>query len=173
MLTNAERRAQIQAALSEATEAISATTFAKRFGVSRQTVVGDIALMRAHGDQVIATPQGYQYQRTASGEQQAVIVCRHTPAQTEDEMSLIVATGAALLDVAVDHPVYGELRGQLQIRTQTDITLFMAHLRQHPAKLLSELTGGVHLHTIAYSTPAQLTAVKTALRNAGYLYEEG
>nr|WP_235810892.1 3H domain-containing protein [Secundilactobacillus paracollinoides] len=37
--------------------------------------------------------------------------------------------------------------------------------------LLSELTDGVHTHTVAYETPAQLTAIQTTLREAGYLYE--
>lgn len=169
-MNSAERQAQIQMQLSTAKKPITATTFAESFGVSRQTIVGDIALMRAHGEELVATPRGYMYVEDAAHE--AIIVCRHTPAQAGDELSRIVNNGGAVLDVIVDHPLYGQLRGELQIRTHAEINLFLGRMRKNKGKMLSELTDGIHLHTIAYETPAQLTAIQASLREAGYLYEE-
>ncbi|WP_318765495.1 HTH domain-containing protein [Lactiplantibacillus carotarum] len=57
-MTGSERRDQIQAALSTSSTALSATTLAEQFGVSRQTVVGDISLLRANGLKVVATLRG-------------------------------------------------------------------------------------------------------------------
>ncbi|WP_423797116.1 HTH domain-containing protein, partial [Mycobacterium tuberculosis] len=54
-MTGAERREQIRAKLSQAQSPISATTLAKQFAVSRQTIVGDISLLRAHGTAIAAT----------------------------------------------------------------------------------------------------------------------
>lgn len=169
-MNTAERQAQIRMALSTAAKPITATTFAEEFGVSRQTIVGDIALMRAQGEDLVATPRGYMYVKESR--HQAVIVCRHTPAEAGDEMNRIVDNGGALLDVIVDHPLYGQLRGELQIRTRPEVNLFLGRMRKNQGKMLSELTDGVHLHTIAYDTPDQLTAIKNSLREAGYLYEE-
>ena len=60
-MLNSERQAHIKAALSTAAEPLSASSFARRFTVSRQTIVGDIALLRAQGEPIIATPRGYSY----------------------------------------------------------------------------------------------------------------
>ena len=38
---------------------LSASALAKKLHVSRQIIVGDVALIRAAGTQIIATPRGY------------------------------------------------------------------------------------------------------------------
>ena len=65
-MLNSERQAQIKAALSTAAEPLSASSFARQFAVSRQTIVGDIALLRAQGEPIIATPRGYMFSRPAA-----------------------------------------------------------------------------------------------------------
>ena len=52
----AERRTQITHLLAGADKPISATVLAAQCGVSRQIIVGDIALLRAGGLAVLATP---------------------------------------------------------------------------------------------------------------------
>ncbi|WP_461214708.1 3H domain-containing protein [Lacticaseibacillus sp. GG6-2] len=169
MLTSAERQSQIKMALADAPEPITASAFAKRFGVSRQTVVGDVALLRAQGTDLIATPRGYQFENKAA--KTAVIVCKHTPEEALKEMQIIVDNGGSIIDVQVDHPLYGQLRGQLAITSETEINLFHSKMLQHEGHMLSELTGGVHLHTIGYDKPEQLKAIKAKLRDAGFLFE--
>ncbi|MGO2638345.1 MAG: HTH domain-containing protein, partial [Enterococcus viikkiensis] len=63
MIEGEQRKAQILAALQQADKPISATSFAKKFGVSRQIVVGDVALLRASGENIIATARGYLLER--------------------------------------------------------------------------------------------------------------
>ncbi|MFC6180558.1 transcription repressor NadR [Lactiplantibacillus daowaiensis] len=168
-MTGAERRAQLKAQLSTSTSPISATMFAKQFGVSRQTIVGDISLLRANGVQIVATLRGYQVEDSTSPT--AVLVCRHFPNDTADEMQRIIQAGGVIKDVAIEHPLYGQLRGELEIGTLGDLKLFLARVQQHQGHLLSELTDGLHTHTIAYDTPTQLAAIKTSLKAAGYLYQ--
>ena len=171
MLSGNERKVQIRAALSTSQKPISASAFAKKFGVSRQTVVGDIALMRALGAKIIATPRGYEYQEEPNQAHQAVIVCRHEPDEIEQELTLIINNGGTVVDVSVDHPLYGQLRGQLAIRTHSDIQNFLQQLRHFEGHPLAVLTNGVHLHTITYQTDEQLKNIKNALRVVGILYE--
>ena len=56
----AQRRKAILERLTEADAPLSASVLAGELGVSRQIVVGDVALLRAAGAQIDATPRGYQ-----------------------------------------------------------------------------------------------------------------
>ena len=57
---NAEtRRKKILEHLSVSSGPVSATALAGKFSVSRQVIVGDIALLRASGADITATPRGY------------------------------------------------------------------------------------------------------------------
>jgi len=168
-MTGSERRDQIRALLSANEQAISASVLAKKFTVSRQTIVGDISLMRANGLSIVATLHGYELEQT--DQPTAIVVCRHFPNDAVDEMSRIVQAGGIIKDVEVEHPLYGRLRGELEIRTIGDINLFMGRLKKQQGHLLSELTDGVHTHTIAYQNSAQLKVIRKSLKDAGYLYE--
>ena len=54
-----QRRVKILNVLENSLEAVSATRLAERFGVSRQVVVGDIALLRASEHNIEATSRRY------------------------------------------------------------------------------------------------------------------
>ena len=53
-----QRRAALSDYLSQAAGPVSASVLAARFSVSRQIIVGDIALLRAGGLDIAATPPG-------------------------------------------------------------------------------------------------------------------
>ena len=53
----AQRRERILTRLNSAGAPLSASTLAAELGVSRQIVVGDVALLRAGGAQIDATPR--------------------------------------------------------------------------------------------------------------------
>lgn len=55
----AERRQKIIDILSQTQVPISASVLAGQLGVSRQIIVGDVALLRAANHDVISTPRGY------------------------------------------------------------------------------------------------------------------
>ena len=78
----AQRREAIRERLSGATVPVSASTLAAQLGVSRQIVVGDVALLRAGGAQIDATPRGYQLHPAEKG-YTGILACVHS---TEDEM---------------------------------------------------------------------------------------
>lgn len=171
MIEGEKRRSAILAALGQADKPISATRFAKEFGVSRQIIVGDIALLRASGQQIIATARGYLLESETQG-LVAKIAVQHGPEQTEEELKTIVEKGGEIIDVVVEHPLYGELQGRLDIRTAKDVNNFMKNYLKQSATLLSELTEGIHLHTIRCETPADLAMIKQALLEKKILYRE-
>ena len=81
----------------------------------------------------------------------------------------MVDHGVKVLDVIVEHPLYGELRGSLMIESRADLQDFLKHVRSSHASLLSSLTGGVHLHTIEASRPEMISRAKAQLRARDFL----
>lgn len=166
-----ERRALILQQLAGTKKAISATKLAHEYDVSRQIIVGDIALLRAAGRAILATARGYLMDEP-SDDFIGLVACLHQPEEAVQELKLIVEVGARIVDVRVDHPLYGELVGQLGIETEQDITLFEEAVAEQDTQLLSVLTKGVHLHTLACTNQAQYEEVVARLAAAGWLYQE-
>ncbi len=168
-----ERRQKIIEILGPITQPISASQLAKQLGVSRQIIVGDIALLRANHHDILSTPKGYllsppQYSNQYIGK----VVCQHGPSETEREMLLIVENGGTLMDVEVEHPIYGRLTAALAIHSLEDISNFMKKIHHSHAPLLSSLTNGVHLHTIACPSQFVFEQIKGALHKEQLLLEE-
>ncbi len=142
---------------------------AKRFRVSRQSLVQDVAILRAGGEDIVATPRGYRLPGGRERGHRAILACRHAPERTEEELQIMVDHGVKILDVIVEHPLYGELRGSLMIESRADLQDFLKHMSASHASLLSSLTGGVHLHTVEASRPEMISRAKTRLRAEGFL----
>ncbi|MDR0424403.1 MAG: transcription repressor NadR [Clostridiales Family XIII bacterium] len=152
---------------------VSATRLAQTVDVSRQVIVGDIALLRAQGKPIIATARGYMMDgpAAAAGRYIGKIACRHSAGDTEKELAGIVEHGGEVIDVTVSHHLYGDITGQLNIATKQDAADFVARVRTGGERLLSELTGGMHLHTVACRDCDSFEAIKGWLREQGLLYE--
>ena len=168
------RRREIAKTIGGETDPISAGALAERFGVSRQVVVGDIALLRAEGMPILATPRGYLLpERNARGDEYVfTVACRHTGKQIAEELYAVVDEGGCVLDVTVEHPVYGQIAGQLQISSRRDADRLTEALANNHAPPLSELTGGIHLHTIRCPDAQTADRIRTALLRQGFLMEQ-
>lgn len=169
-LLGEERRAYILAQLQAAVEPISARALAEQTKVSRQVIVQDISLLKARDEPILATAQGYIFVRKQTNHRpRKVIVCKHTPEQSREELNLIVDHGVTILDVSVEHPLYGEITAALHIKSRKDVEQFIHQVKSKKASLLSELTEGVHLHTLEADTEQQILEACRALEKAGFL----
>ncbi|MBC7331142.1 MAG: transcription repressor NadR [Synergistetes bacterium] len=142
---------------------------AARLGLSRQTIVKVVAVLRSMGEKIVATPRGYILDRGDMVEE--IIAVKHGEFDIEEEISIIVEEGCIVADVIVEHPVYGEIRGNLDIRNRGDLTKFLARMRSFGAKPLLTLSGGVHLHTLRGMDRESLERVKRRLKERGFLLE--
>ena len=163
-----ERRQAIRELLQNSKQPVSASALAARFAVSRQIIVGDIALLRAGGMEILATPRGYVLDRPPAGVEHTV-ACVHSPEQMEAELTAIVDAGGEVVDVIVEHPVYGQLTGILGVASRYDVGEFIRRVEAHGARPLSDLTGGIHLHTIRCRDEKSFERVQKALANEGFL----
>ena len=164
-----QRRAAILEILRGAERPVSASALAARFNVSRQIIVGDVALLRASGSEITATPRGYRIERESTHIVRH-IACRHDAREMRDELYAIVDEGCTVRDVIVEHPIYGQLVGQLDISTRYDVDEFMAKVMQSDAAPLSDLTEGIHLHTIFCPDEESYQRVLGKLKERGFLY---
>ena len=165
-----ERRQHIARRLDGAQGPVSATTLARECSVSRQIIVGDIALLRAAGADISATPRGYVILRDRGGLTRTV-ACQHDADGMEQELNAMVDQGCTVLDVIVEHPIYGQLTGPLQVSNRHDVQQFIHRCQEAEALPLSRLTDGIHLHTLSCPDEASLERVRENLRKLGILFE--
>jgi len=168
-----KRRHKLLKILEAAKEPIIGSELAATFSVSRQVIVQDIALLRAKGENILATSQGYILSDNVGMEMfRTKIACKHSGDEdVEDELMTIINHGAKIIDVIVEHPLYGELCGLLMIKSAEDVRNFMKKYRQEEASLLAVLTDGVHLHTVEAMNKEVIKRLKKSLSKKGYLLD--
>lgn len=168
-----ERRAFILQLLKDSPVPLTGSDLATRTNVSRQVIVGDITLLKAKDEPIIATSQGYLYFKQNTGVPlfERTIACRHSPDDTVKELNLMVDHGLLVKDVKIEHAVYGDLTASIMVSNRQEVKQFLENMQTTNASLLSELTGGIHLHTIAASSVQTLDKAQEALKEAGFLIE--
>jgi len=171
MITGENRRTGILQMLRAQGTPLSGTALAKAFGVSRQVIVQDIALMRAENHSILSTNKGYLY-RTEDAQAhlpKRVFYVKHTTEQVEEEFLIITELGGRVLDVSVEHELYGYIRVDLLIETTQDardFALKLANCRDNPLKVL---TDDCHYHTVVAPSEKLLDLIEKELHSKGYL----
>ncbi len=127
------------------------SALAHEVGVSRQVVVQDIALLRADGHDIVATNRGYVLQEAASSPAvpTRLVKVRHSVEQAGDELTSIVDAGGAVLNVIVNHRVYGKITADLDIRNRRDVERYLRDIESGKSFPLLTVTSGYHFHRIA------------------------
>lgn len=165
-----ERRERIKSLLIDNLKPIKGSELARIFGVTRQIIVRDIAILRANGNEIIATPDGYLVARKDERVRN-VIAVKHNHSRLNEELSIIIKYGGMVEDIIVEHSLYGEIKGMLMINNLNDLERFISEYEKSNAKLLSILTDGVHLHTISTSTEENMNSIISTLREKNFLVE--
>lgn len=170
-MNSIDRRNKIVEMIKTSTSPVSGTYIANTLNVSRQLVVGDVALLRASGLNIIATPKGYIINDMNSNEGYIIktIACKHHKDLMEDELNTIVDEGATIVNVIVEHSVYGEITGDLHISSRRDVKEFISKVNSNNIHPLSDLTDGIHLHTIKCRDEETYNQVIDSLKIKNYL----
>jgi hypothetical protein len=153
---------------------VTGSELSSLLGVSRQAIVNDVAILRASGEPIVGSPQGYLLAKREStvGEPNAIIACKHGRDGARRELEILVDHGITVVDVVVEHALYGEVHANLMVSSRTDVERYAGRLLSQDAQPLSSLTGGVHLHNLHAPTPDALDAAKRELREEGFLLED-
>ena len=168
-----KRRLEIEKRLVDSDIYLSGSELAKEFKVSRQVIVQDIAILRAKGIPILATPQGYIISKINEEGYRKVIASKHdTLEDLEEELKIIVDNGGKILDVIIEHDIYGDIRVDLGISSRKELKNFIAKLSSGNSKPLSAITDGVHFHTIEVNKKDYMTDILKELDEKGYLIAE-
>lgn len=166
-----ERRALLLKLLKNSPTPLTGSELAAEANVSRQVVVGDMTLLKAQKEPIIATSQGYLYMKNDSPDPffEKIIACSHPPERTEEELNLLVDYGVTVKDVKIVHPVYGDLTASIQVSNRSEVKQFIERVKKTKAAYLLELTNGIHLHTITAASKKALQDAEDALKQANFL----
>lgn len=171
-MTGEERRSRIMETLQGSKDPVSGAELAKRYGVSRQVIVQDIALLRAVNRNIVSTTTGYMLYENKPHKGNRCFSVLHSDVAIEDELCTIVDHGGTVLDVIVLHEIYGEIAVNLVIKNRKDVSDFVEKLKASKTAPLKELTGGIHIHTVEADSEAILNNIEKKLREKGYLVED-
>ncbi|QSX09608.1 transcription repressor NadR [Alkalibacter rhizosphaerae] len=170
-MNSQERRKKLMENLKRVNAAVSGNELAALFGVSRQVIVQDIALLRAEGNDIVATARGYLYPHRSTDAIVKTIAVKHKSESMGEELYTIVEFGAKILDITVEHPIYGEIKGNLMLSTRQEVDDFVRDFQASGASPLSVVTNGVHLHSIEVPSMKIFELIQTALREKDFLLE--
>ena len=138
-------------------------------GVSRQVIVQDMALIRTSGTRILSTSRGYVMNEPAAVFR--VFKVHHTDEQTEDELCCIVDLGGKILNVVVNHRVYGRMEAPLKISSRRKVKEFLDDIAAGKSSPLKNITSNYHYHTVEADSEEVLDLIEEQLRTRGYLVE--
>ncbi len=166
-MTGDQRRQKIIQILAQADRPISGTELGKMFNVSRQVMVQDIALIRSQNYDIIATHQGYTLNEP-SGVRRVFLV-KHPKDELQNELNTIVDFGGKVINVMVEHEVYGTIEAHLNLSSRLEVMQFLKRLETSGAK---PLNSGEHYHLVEAESEEILDLIEQSLDEQGFLIKE-
>lgn len=170
-----ERRNLLLQLLMKADKPITGGELASKANVSRQVIVQDISLLKAKNYPIIATSQGYVFLNNQQNQPnifERIIACKHSPEQTKQELTILVDHGVFVKDVIVEHQVYGDLTASIRVGNRNEVNEFINKINKSKAAYLSQLTGGIHLHTLQADSLEKLDLACEQLSDEGFIVHD-
>lgn len=165
------RRQQILNLLENQQKPVSGTVLSRLFGVSRQVIVQDIALLRAENRNILSTNKGYVFFKQPSAKEinRRVVCVKHSLEKMADELNCVVDNGGHVIDVSVEHDLYGQISADLIIHNRADVEEFVSKMKISNSKPLKVLTDEIHYHTIGAPSEEILDRIEKKLDESGFI----
>lgn len=170
MTDGTTRRKELMKLLQNEIRPLSGTELARHFGVSRQVIVQDIALLRATDRNILSTNKGYVLYHPEQEEERSrrILASHHDKERMQEELYLIVDNGGCVCDVVVEHEIYGQLSADLILKNRRDVNEFVKKMGEISDQPLNVLTGGIHFHTVEAESEEILDCIEGQLRERGF-----
>lgn len=164
-----KRREELLRTLKKSDVPVSGSKLASLFGVSRQIIVSDIALLKASGEDILSTVRGYQC--LTENECRKYIYVNHGRNEMEKELNTIVDNGGFIIDTKIEHPIYGKIRVDMDLTCRREVRLFIEKTKGKDFSPLSALTSGKHAHLIETQSVEDMRTIEDALERLGILQD--
>lgn len=169
MMTGTERRDKIIEKIRTSRTPVSGSSLAESCEVSRQVIVQDIALIRAAGYDIISTHRGYLL--NAPHTVNRTFKVRHTDERMEEELCSIVDLGGCVVNVIVNHRLYGRMKAELGIRSRRNVMEFLQDIQKGKSSPLKNITSDYHYHVVEADCEKTLDMIEDMLREKEFLIE--
>ena len=169
-MTGAKRRNDMLNRIRSSTVPISGKELAGIYGVSRQVIVQDMALIRAAGHNIISTNRGYLL--NAPPVASRTFKVSHTDEELEEELCSIVDLGGKIVNVMIHHRVYGKMEAELQINSRRRVMEFLDEIKSGKSSPLKNITSNYHYHKVEADNEETLDMIEEMLRQKHFLVEE-
>lgn len=167
MMTGSERRNEIINCIQSSTAPISGKALAQAYAVSRQVIVQDIAVIRASGYDIISTNRGYLL--NAPHKASRVYKVHHTDVELESELCSIVDLGGNIVNVMINHRVYGHMEAVLNINSRRKAMEFIEDIKSGKSSPLKNITSNYHYHKVEAENEETLDMIQEMLEQKGFL----
>lgn len=164
-----ERRRLIVEYIRKSEKPVSGTKLAEIFSVSRQVIVQDVALIRAGGYEITSTNRGYILVDSATAGR--IFYVNHTDDELEEELCAVVDMGGKVVNVMVDHSVYGKMEAELNVSSRLHVKTFMDDIKSGKSSPLKNITSDDHAHYIEAESEEILDLIERRFRELGILRE--
>ena len=157
-MNTAQRRTEILKLLQQEEKPVAARAMASQFGVSRQVIVQDMAVIRASTPGILSTTRGYVLQHDKD------IACTR-----EFKVRHGQEHAGRVKNISISHRVYGRVTAEMDIRSRQDVNEFVQAINNSHSSVLSSATSGYHYHLIEASSQERLDLIGEQLKKAGFL----
>lgn len=90
-------------------------------------------------------------------------------AEPGHELTLIVDLGGHVLNVSINHKVYGRVTADLNVSSRQDVQEFLELMSRNQSSNLSNATNGYHYHLVESVSEKRLDQIENALGEQGFL----
>lgn len=168
-MKTAQRRTEILKILKNSEEPIAARALAAQFGVSRQVIVQDMAVIRASTPGILSTTKGYVLQQDSDACYSREFKVRHGQEKVSEELTLIVDCGGKVKNISISHRAYGRVSAEMDVNSRQDVNEFVEAINSSHSTVLSSATSGYHYHLVEAVSEERLDMIEQQLKMAGFL----
>lgn len=173
IMDNQTRREKLYEMLENAEAPLTGVALSKALNVTRQIIVGDVALLRSSGKKIISTARGYQLagEVPEKGFHQE-IHCQSRnmdAAELEAELNVVVDNGGIVRGLTLAHDVYGVIRVPMDLYSRRDVRQYMDRLKEEKGPLIVTLTQGRHVLQVETRNDEDMEALGEGLKEMGIL----
>jgi len=172
-MDNQERRTKLYEMLEQGEEPLTGKFLSQALNVTRQIIVGDVAILRSGGKKILSTARGYKLERLEKeNEFWQELNCQSQnmdEAEMEDELNVIVDNGGIVHGLTLSHAVYGVIRVPMNLYSRRNVHLYMNRLRKEKGLLITALTQGKHTLSVKTRDVEDMNALIEELKEMGFL----
>lgn len=172
-MNNQMRREKLLEILRNEAAPITGVELSKRLKVTRQIIVGDVALLRSAGRPIMSTARGYILEGNV-GEKgcNQILSCQGRSLEEKEierEMDAVVDNGGVIHFLQLNTSVYGELCIPMNIRSRRDVRQYLEKVRKSGNPFITVITGGEHMLVVETHSREEMTAIEDELDALGLL----